>query len=600
MRLGGAFLLTLLSCGTSQQAGTPDTGIAAVVDSGADAASLCVDGKSTVSYPSSDGEIAVSRTLPNLEFDSVTADGARTRIALREYYAPCAGRPGLLVVRVGALWCGSCRWDYAHTKALRAALPEGRVELLDLLIADDDNAPATTEDLSLLGARTDAIVRAAIDPAFKLHSGRIGYAPLPAYAIVDRRTMKLLVVLDDPATEEVVGRVTIELDELDGKKTSPPAPPKRVDGLRLKDWDMLRDMKLPEAPPPDPTNAKADDPAAAKLGQVLFSDTSMSPTGTVSCASCHDGAKSFADGRPQSLGVAVGDRNAPSILLASHARWQFWDGRADTLWAQATGPFENPAEFGSSRLFVAHAVRRLHRAQYETVFGPLPALEDGARFPPSGKPGEPAWAAMATADQVAVTRVFVNVAKAIAAFERTLRVKPNALDRFAAGDLAALTPAQRVGLRTYFSAGCAQCHYGPRLTDDAFHVLRFPTGRKDGKPDEGRSTGIASLLASEFRSDGPFSDAKGPARRFDRITPGPWTVGAFKTPTLRALTTTGPYGHSGTIATLADLSKMYSTAGLKTGDPLTIGERELWVGEFVELHTPEITAIMEVLSGDPR
>src|SRR6185436_19313209 len=180
-------------------------------------------------------------------------------------------------------------------------------------------------------------------------------------------------------------------------------------------------------------------------------------------------------GRATSQGVAVGDRNAPSVLFAAHARWQFWDGRADTLWMQALGPFENEKEFGSSRLFVAHAVFERHAAAYEALFGPLPPLSDTARFPASGKPGDATFSGMAAADQALVTRVYVNVGKAIAAYERTLRARPNRLDAYLGGDLSALTVEEKAGLKTFFGAGCIQCHWGPRLTDDAFHVLRFPT-----------------------------------------------------------------------------------------------------------------------------
>jgi len=225
---------------------------------------------------------------------------------------------------------------------------------------------------------------------------------------------------------------------------------------------------------------------------------------------------------------------------------------------------------------------------------------DTTRFPANGKPGDPTWSAMTASDQAAATRVFVNVAKAIAAFERTLRARPNALDRYIDGESLALTPEEKMGLRTFFSAGCVQCHYGPRLTDDAFHNVRFPTGRGDAKPDEGRALGIASLLASEFRGDGPFSDAPAAAPSFAALKSGPSAVGAFKTPPLRGTTSTGPYGHGGSLATMEEVIKVYSTAGLKTGDPRTVGESEPWVGQFVEGHIVELTTFMKVLTAVPE
>lgn len=596
------WFLVLGACGGGQAVATPDAAVAdvatdAVVDS---RRALCVDGKSVDGeYPKAELEMQMGKTPPDLAFDSVTDDGTATKVSLHEYYEPCAAQSRVLLVRMTAGWCGTCRWDLAHTKEFLSSAVAPRVQLLDLILANDDNEPAVRDDLKTLRARTAITTRAALDPAFRFAPARLSPAPLPTYALLDTRTMRILVVLDNPELEELIERVGLELNELDGGKPKPGSIVPRVDGLTRKQWELLRDIRLPGAPPPDPTNAKADDSAAATLGKQLYSETALSPSGTVSCATCHDPNKSFADGRAQSTGVSLGDRNAPSVLFASHARWQFLDGRADSLWAQATGPFENPKEAGSNRLFVAHAVFAKYRAAYEAIFGVMPPLNDSARFPANGKPGDASWTAMTEADRTAATRVFVNVAKAIAAFERTLRAKPNALDRYIGGESLALTPAQKVGLKTFFTAGCIQCHYGPRLTNDAFHALRFPTGRIDRKPDDGRASGIASLLASEFRSDGPFSDA--PATRpLGTIANGAWTVGAFRTPPLRGISTTGPYGHGGTTATLRDMAKLYSTAGLKAGDPLTIGEREPWVSEFVDGHIDELDTFMRVLSADPE
>src|SRR5258708_11521563 len=136
---------------------------------------------------------------------------------------------------------------------------------------------------------------------------------------------------------------------------------------------------------------------------------------------------------------------------------------------QAVGPFENDLEFASSRLFVVHGVYDRDKAAYEAIFGALPAMTDTVRFPPSGKPGDASWQAMAPADQDAVTAAYVNAGKAIEAYERTLRVKPGAFDTYIAGDMTALTDMQKDSLHAYFMAGCAQCHWGPRMTDDAFH-----------------------------------------------------------------------------------------------------------------------------------
>lgn len=131
---------------------------------------------------------------------------------------------------------------------------------------------------------------------------------------------------------------------------------------------------------------------------------------------------------------------------------------------------------------------------------------------------------MSAADQKTVTEIFVNVAKSIAAFERTLRVKPNRFDAYVGGDLNALTKEEKTGLAAFFGTGCVQCHWGPRLTDDAFHPDRYPTGRQDGKADRGRIDGVAKLLASEFAQ--PHPNLKAHDRQ----------LGSFKTTSLRGRT----------------------------------------------------------------
>jgi cytochrome c peroxidase len=545
---------------------------------------------SVPTYPDGPYGFDIDQTIPDLTFDSVR---------LRDAYEPNAPASRLLVVRVGAAWCGTCRWHLGHTAELLALDIGPSLSILDLVIADEDNVPATPDTVASYRALIDAETTVASDPGFQLAPAMFTSGALPLVVVVDRRTMKVKRALNDPDPDALERELKTVLNRLNKTTLAPGPTTDGPDGLHRNQWDLLREMALPGAPPPDPTNAKADDPAAAALGRALYSDASLSPSGTVSCATCHDPSKGFADGRPQSVGVATGDRNAPSVLFASHARWQFWDGRADSLWAQALGPFENPKEFDSSRLFVAHAVYDRYRAQYEAIFGPMPSLGELARFPPAGKPGTSEWQRMTVDDQRAVTRVFANVGKAIAAFERTLRAKPNALDRYIAGDSNALTDEQKDSVRAYFRGGCAQCHYGPRLTDDAFHTLRFPTGRSDGRGDPGREEGVAKLVSAEFLGTGAYSDAPTTARNVAAIAPTANMLGAFKTPPIRGAADTAPYGHGGAIPTLLDLAKLYGKAGLPADDPAAIGTREPWLPLFLEGDAPKLVPFLEILTAEP-
>ena len=99
-------------------------------------------------------------------------------------------------------------------------------------------------------------------------------------------------------------------------------------------------------------------PSVVALGEKLFFDSRLSGDGTVACATCHDPALAFTDGRPVSIGIAgrAGQRNAPTILNALYNKTQFWDGRVDTLEEQAALPITNPFEMGA-----ASVARRRHQ-----------------------------------------------------------------------------------------------------------------------------------------------------------------------------------------------------------------------------------------------
>jgi cytochrome c peroxidase len=162
---------------------------------------------------------------------------------------------------------------------------------------------------------------------------------------------------------------------------------------------------LPAAPPADPSNRFADHPGAASLGHQLFFEPRYSGNGGISCATCHDPASGFQDARNNtSLGLAYTGRHAPTVINAAFgsgdpatACWHFWDGRADSQWAQALGPPESGVEMGGTRTRIALLIHDRYRAEYEAVFGPLPALRDGAGEPlaPEGAmPGQPEWTAL--------------------------------------------------------------------------------------------------------------------------------------------------------------------------------------------------------------
>ncbi len=610
MRTAPAFLLfTMLAAVAAGAACGDDDAPSATTkpaDAGVDAdasTALCVDGKKAAPYPPAPYEMEILGVVPpGLTFQGVdgAAGNAPATIKIDDYFDPCAAHPKLLIVRSSATWCGPCQWQAAHTKRfMEDPRFAGRLLLLDLLVADEDNVPARAPALERWAAFVDHKEKLAIDPDYQFGPALLSRAPLPEYVVIDTSTMTILFTMSDPDPESITQRLAIELAGIDKLPRPEITSPTLIDGhFTENQMDLIRGMKMPTTPPPDPTNEFADSPAAVTLGKALFNDKLLSPSGNVACVTCHDPQFDLTDKANTSTGVAKVDRNSPAIALASHSRWQFWDGRIDTLWGQALGPPEDAKEIGSSRLFIAHQLATRYEAAYNAAFGvkyPLP-VADIAALPASGKPGDSAYDALSAADKEKVTRVYVNMGKAIAAFERALRVKPNALDRYIDGDTAALTTDQKHALTSFFKNGCAQCHWGPRLTDDAFHNVRFGTGRQDGMADPGRETGLKKLAAAEFAASSKWSDAPASAKTFD-VADAPAMLGAFKTPTLRGLPTSAPYGHGGTLATLLDVTHQYGIRGLEHADPAAVGSTEQWAPNFDSTIQKDLPAFLDVLTG---
>lgn len=538
--------------------------------------------------------VALDQPLPDLSFEG--PEGATSLSALTETEK---GSAHLLLVRVVTGWCGPCQWHAANTASTIPEELKDRVRVLDVVLAGEDNGPPVAADVAAWALRSGGAATVVADPSFKLAPLFPSRVALPLATVIDTRTLTPLSALSNPdpdtlsdALREAVARV--DGTRVDGVRSPGVSSRPLVDDRFTRDqWAMISAMALTTAPV-DPTNAHESDVAAIAFGKALFFDADLSPSSKrVSCGTCHVPDLLFQDGKDQPAeGVGSVPRNVPTVILAADQRWLFWDGRADSPWAQAIMPIEAPNEMGSSRLFAAHVIRTKYQTTYEAIFGALPPLGDLARFPPTGKPGDPAWEAMTPGDRTQVNRVFSDVGKALAAYEHSLRPLPNAFDRYAQGALDALTSAEKDGLAAFFSAGCVQCHHGPRLTDDSFHALRFPTGRPDRTADPGRSEGISELLASEFRRSGAFSDAP-----TTEVAPraGPGLLGAFKTPGLRGVPYTLPYGHGGSFGGLTSTISAHRTGGLGVESPYAVGVSEPWLIAFDAALTPRIIAFLQTL-----
>ena len=379
---------------------------------------------------------------------------------------------------------------------------------------------------------------------------------------------------------------------------------------------VLRSLSLHSLTPlqADPSNTVADNPRAAALGQRLFFDPRLSANGEVSCASCHQPDRYFTDGLGQAQGIATTPRGAPTLLGASYYAWFFWDGRRDSQWAQALGPLESGLEHGGTRVEFARLIVADpdYHAAYEALFGALPDLSDTRRFPKQAGPSAErnitdAWNAMSAGDRQLVTRIFVNIGKSLAAYERLLMPGPGRFDNYvealqennAAAMEEAMTANEVAGLKLFVGkAMCIRCHNGPLLTDHGFHNIGVPFA-EGLHLDWGRYQGVQKALKDEFNCLSDYSDAgqKDCAELRFAKTMKDETIGAFKAPTLRNVAETAPYMHSGQFADLDAVLDHYNKATTSRKAP--IGHSDLLPINLTAEELIQLKAFLHTLTGPP-
>lgn len=323
---------------------------------------------------------------------------------------------------------------------------------------------------------------------------------------------------------------------------------------------------------PSPTNRVADDPDAARLGEALFFDEGLSIDGQSSCASCHVPDLHFTDGVRVATAIGTGTRNTPSIEAVAWGTWFFWDGRADSAWAQAIGPLLNPLEMGATPEHVRERLLTAHSIGFAEVFG--------------GVADDP-------------TDALVQAGKAIEAFERTAGPTAGRFDRYvhelaAGSDGETLSIEEKAGLRLFVGeAGCVNCHHGPLFTDHSFHNIGLPNIPAGGiDPGRARGAGDVGVDALNCRSRhadrvpaGDPGDEPCPELRYLDPSFPDWAA-AFKTPALRNVAATGPYMHDGQLDSLAAVLHFYNVL---PGEPI-VGHRELTL-EPLSLDASELTAL---------
>ncbi len=273
----------------------------------------------------------------------------------------------------------------------------------------------------------------------------------------------------------------------------------------------------------------ADNPySAAKvdLGRELFFDGGISRDSRISCAWCHAPGTAFADNHhsPFSGGVDGVEtrRNTPTLANLGWSGRLMYDGIAGSLEEQALLPLLNPLEMDSNRDSIESYLNAdsAYVVLFRRAFGKGPATLE-------------------------------RVAKALAAFQRTLVSHRSPYDRWAEGDSAAMSPAARRGAALFLGerGGCFRCHAPPLFTDGGFHDIGL-----DLTPVDSGRAGVTGLSAD---------------------------LGKFKTPTLRNVSRTYPYMHDGRFGDLENIVKHYNEGGKPSPNrdfrivPLGLDEEEI-------------------------
>lgn len=301
------------------------------------------------------------------------------------------------------------------------------------------------------------------------------------------------------------------------------------------DWKPQPNPALPPVPTPFDNRGTATKIA---LGSQLYFDPRLSADNSISCATCHVPETAWANHNSVDTGIGgrKGTRNSGTILDAAYMDFQFWDGRAKTLEEQALGPIHNPVEMGEHLDNVVRKLRAIddYRTQFNAVFG-----------------------TDVTAD---------GIAKAIAAFERTVLSGPSPYDRFMTGDKTSISESAVRGMRLFDGkAGCDTCHRPPLFSDQSFHNIGVGMDRP--QPDVGRQA----------------------------VTENPLDRGKFKTPSLRNVALTWPYFHDGSAATLVDVVEFYDRGGVRNAT-LDVQIKPLGLSDEEQA---DLVAFLQTLTGTP-
>jgi cytochrome c peroxidase len=361
--------------------------------------------------------------------------------------------------------------------------------------------------------------------------------------------------VQSPTSTAEMMRILNRLKPKDGWDATPP-------GVTGDQWSYYSSQfgMAPKGNKPDVTRIG--------LGQMLFFDKRLSRDRTVSCATCHDPKNGFGDARKKSIGIdgQTAARNAPTIMNAGLQRSFFWDGRAATLEEQAAGPMLNPTEMGMpNRAAVVARVREVpeYAALFELAYGRAAEFED--------------------------------IARALAAFQRTLVFLDSPFDEYRAGQEDAISDDAQNGFEL-FRKHCTACHpvslRQPLFSDGNFHNVGIGFETHDHQ-----ALGRAAFPKLRAGDRDPSIDTSKVISKYGElgralITKLEYQVGAFRTAPLRNIGLTAPYMHDGSLETLWDVVDHYNQGGTKN----TWQDPQIIVLELSDAEVDQVVAFLFTLT----
>ncbi|MFK8081371.1 MAG: cytochrome-c peroxidase [Granulosicoccus sp.] len=325
------------------------------------------------------------------------------------------------------------------------------------------------------------------------------------------------------------------------------------------------------------------------LGKSLFSDKRLSSNGQVSCIDCHKAEQYFTSDqllrKIDSHEVSdqqgrLAERDVMTIVGASGNPWLNWDGRKSELWSHALLPLEIEAELGNNRTRIAHTVSHAYRKEFNRLLGEQ-AFKKQHNWPddagPFGNEIEKAnWKSMQEDTRQQINAVFVNVGKALAAYQTQIQPAPGNFDRYAESQVlelpqnntlkSLLSQSAQRGLRVFIGdkGRCINCHNTEHFTNHGFERVVSA-----GPIDFGRRLGAQVYLFDEFNCRSIHSDlseSQCDAKIKDATKHTTHNRhGAFRVPGLRGLEKTAPYMHDGRFPDLASVITHYNSVGNRFG-----------------------------------